>query len=137
MSMKSPSDYTIENQSFERKPTAGIQEIAEKPFTVNRIEKFTTKAGEIMVIVETDEVFKCEYKEKPEDVGKCLGDVNRFFASPIDVKKFFSDEKVIDDVNNKGNKIRTMIEKVPFNAEEIKRSASLKGKTHYVFKEVG
>lgn len=131
--MKNPSDYTIENQSFERKPTAGIQEIAEKPFTVNHIDKFTTKAGDQMVIVETDEVFKCEYKEDEE---KVTGDVSRFFASPVEIKKFFGDESVIKDVNEGGNKIRTMIEKIPFTADEISRKASLKGKTHYVFKKI-
>ena len=133
---KKPSDYKIETQSFERKPTAGIQEIAEKPFTVNKIDKFKTKANEEMVIIETDETFTCEYKEKPEDVGKIKGQVNRFFASPLEIKKFFSDDSVIEDVNENGNKIKTMIEKVPFTAEEIKRDAKLKGKTHYVFKEL-
>ena len=132
---KKPSDYKIENQSFERKPTAGIQEIADKPFTVNHIDKFKTKANEEMVIVTTDETFTCEYKEKPEDVGKIKGPVNRFFASPHDIKKFFSDDSVIEDVNENGNKIKTRIEKVPFTAEEIKRDAKVKGKTHYVFME--
>jgi hypothetical protein len=131
--VKNPSDYTIENQSFERKPTAGIQEIAEKPFTVNHIDKFITKAGDQMVIVETDEVFKCEYKQDEE---KVTGDVSRFFASPVEIKKFFGDESVIKDVNEDGNKIRTMIEKIPFTADEISRKASLKGKTHYVFKKI-
>ena len=86
-----------------------------------------------MVIVETDEVFKCEYKQDEE---KVTGDVSRFFASPVEIKKFFGDESVIKDVNEGGNKIRTMIEKIPFTADEISRKASLKGKTHYVFKKI-
>lgn len=132
MSTKSPSDYKIENQSYERKPTGGIQEIAEKPFTVNHIDRFTSKAGETIVIVTTDETFEnIEYKN--ENDQKVKGNVNRFFASPVELKRFFGDDQVINDVNENGNKIKTMIEKVPFTPEEIARKASLKGKTHYVF----
>lgn len=132
MATKNPSDYKIANQSFERKPTGGIQEIAEKPFTVNHIECFNSKAGEPLVIVDTDEVFDgIEYKNEHDE--KIRGKVSRFFASPIELKRFFSDPNVIKDVNENHNKIRTSIEKVPFTAEEIARKASLKGKTHYVF----
>jgi hypothetical protein len=132
--VKNPSDYKIENQSFERKPTGGIQEIAEKPFTVNHIECFNSKSGESLVIVETDEVFdNIEYKNEHDE--KVRGKVSRFFASPIELKRFFSDPNVIKDVNENGNKIRTSIEKVPFTPEEISRKASLKGKTHYVFRK--
>lgn len=135
MVTKSPSDYTTTNHSFERKPTGGIQEIAEKPFTVNRIESFNSKSGESIVIVETDEVFdNIEYKN--ENDQKVRGKVNRFFASPVELKKFFSDPSVIKDVNENGNKIRTSIEKVAFTPEEIAKSATLKGKTHYVFRPV-
>ena len=131
---KSPSDYKIESQSYERKPTGGIQEIAEKPFTVIHIDKFKTKAGEIMVIVDTEEKFEnIEYKV---DDQKTKGTVSRFFASPVELKKFFGDEGVIADVNDNGNKVRTMIEKISFNSEEIKRDSTLKGKTHYVFKKI-
>lgn len=87
-----------------------------------------------MVIVDTDETFDCEYKN--EDETKVRGEVNRFFASPVEIKKFFGDASVIEDVNENGNKIKTMIEKIPFTAEEISRKATLKGKTHYVFKKV-
>ena len=59
--------------------------------------------------------------------------MSRFFASPIELKKFFSDPQVIKDVNENGNKIKASIEKVPFTAEEIAKKATLKGKTHYVF----
>ena len=135
--IKSPSEYKIENKSYERKPTAGIQEIAEKPFTVNHIDKFKTKANEEMVIITTDETFTCEYKETPESEEKIKGQINRFFASPMDIKKFFGSDQVIEDVNEKGNKIRTMIEKVAFTADEIKRDGKLKGKTHYIFKKLG
>ncbi len=89
-----------------------------------------------MVIIETDESFDCQYKENPEDIAKVNGLVHRFFASPVDIKKFFGNEQVIKDVNENGNKIKTMIEKIPFTAEEIQRDAKLKGKTHYVFQEV-
>ena len=134
MSIKNPSEYKIETKSFERKPTAGIQEIAEKPFTVVHIDKFTTKAGELMVIVDTEEKFyNIEYKD--ENDKKVSGVVSRFFASPFELKKFFGDDGVIEDVNKNGNKIRTMIEKIPFTSDEIKRKSSLKGKTHYVFKK--
>ena len=132
MATKNPSDYKIAQQSFERKPTGGIQEIAEKPFTVNHIECFNSKAGDLLVIVDTDEVFDgIEYKNDNDE--KVRGKVSRFFASPLELKKFFSDPNVIQDVNENHNKIRTSIEKVPFTAEEITRKASLKGKTHYVF----
>ena len=133
MATKNPSDYKIANQSFERKPTGGIQEIAEKPFTVNHIECFNSKAGEPLVIVDTDETFyNIEYNNDNDE--KVRGKVSRFFASPLELKKFFSDPNVIRDVNELGNKIRASIEKVPFTAEEISRKASLKGKTHYIFK---
>lgn len=132
---KQPSDYKIGTQSFERKPTAGIQEIAEKPFTVIHIDRFTTKAGETMVIIDVEEKFEnIEYKN--EDDQKVRGVVSRFFASPYEAKKFFGDENVIRDVNDSGNKIRTSMEKVPFTSDEIKKKASLKGKTHYIFKSV-
>lgn len=134
MSVKSPSDYKVKTQ-FERKPTAGIQAIAEKVFTVNHIDKFTTKSGETIVIVDTVEAFgNIEYKN--EEDKKVTGQVSRFFASPLEVKKFFSDDNVIADVNENGNTIRTAIEKIPFNVEEIARKSSLKGKTHYVFKPI-
>jgi hypothetical protein len=135
VSVKSPSDYKIENQSYERKPTAGIQEIAEKPFTVIHIDRFTTKAGETMVIVDTEEKFEAEYKNEKEE--KVKGTISRFFASPVELKRFFGDDKVIIDVNENGNKIKTMIEKVPFTADDIARKPSLKGKTHYVFVKTG
>lgn len=135
MSVKTPGDYKIPNESFERKPTAGIQEIAEKPFTVRHIDKFTTKAGETMVIVETVESFDCNYKEKPEDIAKVRGSVNRFFASPIEIVRFFGNDDVIKDVNENGSQIKACIEKVPFSPDEIKRTPTLKGKTHYIFKE--
>lgn len=132
MAVKNPSDYKIANQSFERKPTGGIQEIAEKPFTVKHIECFNSKAGEPLVIVETDEVFEgIEYKNEHDE--KVRGKVSRFFASPVELKRFFSDPNVIRDVNENGNRIKASIEKVPFTAEEIAKKASLKGKTHYVF----
>ena len=133
--IKKPSDYKIVTQSFERKPTAGIQEIAEKPFTVIHIDRFTTKAGETMVIIDTEEKFEnVEYKN--ENDQKVRGTVSRFFASPFEAKKFFGDDSVIVDVNDNGNKIRTSMEKVPFTPEEIKKKSSLKGKTHYIFKSV-
>lgn len=133
--IKSPNEYKIETQTFERKPTGSIQEIAEKPFTVKHIDSFTTKAGELMVIVDTEEKFEnIEYKN--EDDQKVRGTVSRFFTSPFELKKFFGDKNVIHDVNENGNKIRTMIEKIAFTPEEIKRKSSLKGKTHYVFKKV-
>lgn len=132
MATKNPSDYKIAAQSFERKPTGGIQEIAEKPFTVNHIECFTSKSGESLVIVETDEAFDdIEYKNEHDE--KVRGRVSRFFASPIELKKFFSDPNVVKDVNENHNKIKASIEKVAFTPEEIARKASLKGKTHYVF----
>ena len=132
MTTKNPSDYKIENQSFERKPTGGIQEIAEKPFTVNHIECFNSKAGESLVIVETDETFEgIEYKNEHDE--KVRGKVSRFFASPVELKRFFSDPNVIKDVNENGNKIKASIEKVPFTKDEIAKKASLKGKTHYIF----
>lgn len=136
MVTKNPSDYKIENQSYERKPTGGIQEIAEKPFTVNHIESFKSKSGEQLVIVETDETFDgIEYKDEHDQ--KVRGRVNRFFASPVELKRFFSDPNVLRDVNESGNKIHVPgIEKIPFTKEEIEKKATLKGKTHYVFKKV-
>lgn len=132
---KQPSDYKIQNESYERKPTGGIQEIAEKPFTVIHIDKFTSKSGETMVIIDTEEKFdNIEYKNEKDE--KVKGIVSRFFASPVETKRFFGDEGVINDVNTNKNKIRTSIEKVPFTPEEIKKRVSLKGKTHYVFKHV-
>ena len=99
---------------------------------MNHIECFKSKAGDPLVIVDTDEVFEnIEYKDDRDQ--KVRGKVSRFFASPYELKKFFSDPNVIQDVNENHNKIRTSIEKVPFTAEEIARKASLKGKTHYVF----
>jgi hypothetical protein len=135
VSYKDPSEYEVGNGTFEFKPTGGIQAIALKPFTVTKIEKFNSKAGELLCIIETEETFpNIEYKKEDSD-EKTTGDVNRFFASPRDIKKFFTNAEVMYDVNENGNKIRTMIEKVPFDAEAIKRDASLKGKTHYVFKK--
>ena len=133
--IKSPNEYKIETQTFERKPTGSIQEIAEKPFTVKHIDSFTTKAGELMVIVDTEEKFdNIEYKNENDE--KVRGVVSRFFTSPFELKKFFGDKNVIHDVNENGNKIRTMVEKIAFTPEEIKRKSSLKGKTRYVFKKV-
>lgn len=136
MVTKNPSDYKIDyGQSYERKPTGGIQEIAEKPFTVNHIESFISKSGDQLVIVETDEVFEnIEYKNDNDE--KVRGKVNRFFASPVELKRFFSDPNVIKDVNENGNKIHVSgIEKIPFTKEEIEKKPTLKGKTHYVFKK--
>jgi hypothetical protein len=135
MVTKNPSDYKIETQSFGRKPTSGIQEITDKLFTVNHIERFTSKTGESIVIVETDETFEnIEYKD--ENGAKVRGKVNRFFASPVELKRFFSDPAVLLDVNENKNKIRACIEKVPFTAEEVAKRQSLKGKTHYIFRPV-
>jgi len=136
LSYKDPSEYEIEEGNYEWKPTGGIQAIALKPFTVVKIEKFMSKAGEQLCIVETEETFdNIEYKKQDSD-DKTTGKVNRFFASPRDIKKFFTDTQVMYDVNENGNKIRTMIEKVPFDAEAIKRDGTLKGKTHYIFQKV-
>ena len=132
MSVKSPSDYPTENTQYERKPTGGIQAIAEKPFTVNHIDSFTSKVGEEMCIITTDETFpNIEYKDVNDE--KVKGSLNRFFASPRDIKKFFRQESVIDDVNTKGDKIKTKIQLVNFSAEEVAKSPKLKGKSHYVF----
>ena len=88
-----------------------------------------------MIIVDTVETFdKIEYKNENDE--KVFGQVNRFFASPMECKKLFGDEQVIKDVNENGNTIHTMIEKIAFTDEEISRKASLKGKTHYVFRKV-
>lgn len=88
-----------------------------------------------MVIIDTVETFEnVEYKNDADE--KVKGSVNRFFASPLECKRLFGDVKVIKDVNENGNTIKTMIEKIPFNDEEISRKSSLKGKTHYVFRDV-
>lgn len=135
LSTKDPSEYDIPEASFEWKPTGGIQAIAEKPFTVVKIESFKSKAGEQLCIVETEETFSdVEYKMEDSD-EKTKGDVKRFFASPIGIKKFFTNAEVMYDVNENGNKVHTMIEKVAFTDDDIKREPTLKGKTHYVFKK--
>ena len=102
---------------------------------MNHIDCFTSKAGEPIVIVDTDEVFdNIEYKNDNDE--KVRGNVNRFFASPVELKRFFSDPNVIKDVNENGNKIHVSgIEKIPFSKEEIEKKPTLKGKTHYVFKK--
>ena len=88
-----------------------------------------------MVIIDTVESFNdIEYKNA--DGEKIKGTVKRFFASPRECMMLFGDAAVMKDVNENGNVIKTMIEKIPFTDEEINRKASLKGKTHYVFKPI-
>jgi hypothetical protein len=136
LSYEDPSEYKPEAITYEYKPTGGIQAIAEKPFTPCKVEKFNSKAGEQLCIIETVETFDgIEYKLENSD-EKTTGKVNRFFASPRDIKAYFTDDKIMTAINEDGFRPTTMIEKVPFNAEEVKRSAGLKGKTHYVFKKV-
>ena len=136
MSYKDPSEYKPKSTEYEWKPTGGIQAIAEKPFTPCHVETFTSKAGEQLCIVETVETFDgIEYKKQDSD-EKETGKVNRFFASPREIKAYFTDPEIIKAINEDGYRPTTMIELIPFSKEDIERSAKLKGKTHYVFKKV-
>ena len=40
------------------------------------------------------------------------------------------------DVNENGNTIEMVIEQIPFTKEEIERNSNLRGKTHYIIKDV-
>jgi hypothetical protein len=75
-----------------------INEIENMPFTVNHIE-FDNE----MLFIETDEVFWINKEQ-----------VSRFLVSPVGLKKFFADPERMKDVNERKNKIRTRIQKVPF-----------------------
>lgn len=136
MSNRDPSEYKPSATEYEWKPTGGIQSIAGKPFTPCKVETFNSKAGEQLCIVETVETFHdIEYKLKDSE-DKTTGDVNRFFASPRDIKAYFTDPEIKKAINEEGYRPKTSIELVPFTKEEIERSPKLKGKTHYVFKKV-
>ena len=78
------------------------------PFTVNHIE-FDNE----MLFIETDEVFWINEEQ-----------VSRFLVSPVGLKK---------DVNERKNKIRTRIQKVPFTELEISINPSFEGKSHWIF----
>ena len=133
MSTKRPSDYKVDDGSFEWKPTGGIQSIADKTITVVKIDSFNKKDGDPMCIVETDKPYSnIEYKN--EDGEKTKGEINRFFCSPRELMNFFTNAKVMKSVNEDGEKIEFEIEKIPFDEEAIKRDSSLKSKTHWVFK---
>lgn len=85
-----------------------------------------------MCIITTDETFEnIEYKD--DDGNTVIGSVNRFFASPREIKAFFVSEEVLQDVNTNGTKIKTQIQLENFSPEDIARSPKLKGKSHYVF----
>ncbi len=134
MSTKSPSDYKIEGQSFEWKPTGGIQSIADKSFVVTKIESFVAKSGDSMCIVETEETYhELEFKNEAGD--KVKGNLNRFFCSPRDLRLFFTNPEIMKSVNEDGEKIKCEIEKIAFDEDSIKRDSSLKSKTHWVFKD--
>ena len=90
-----------------------INEIENTPFTVNHIE-FDNE----MLFIETDEVFWINKKQ-----------VSRFLISPVGLKKFFADPERMKDVNERKNKIRTMIQKVPFTELEISINPSFEGKS--------
>ncbi len=94
-----------------------INEIQNIPFTVNHIE-FENE----MLFIETDEVFWINKEE-----------VSRFLVSPVGLKKYFGDPKRIKDVNEGKNKIRTMIQKVPFSELEISINPDFEGKSHWIF----
>ena len=94
-----------------------INEIENKPFTVNHIE-FDNE----MLFIETDEVFWINKEQ-----------VSRFLVSPVGLKKFFADPERIKDVNERKNKIRTRIQKVPFTELEISINPSFEGKSHWIF----
>ena len=132
---KKPSDYPQEGQTFERKPTGGLNKIAEKPFTVTKIETFEGKDGKEYCIVETKETFD-NIPYNNEEGEKVTGSVNRFFVDQQQPKKFLKQEGVMADVNENGNTIEMVIEQIPFTKEEIERNSNLRGKTHYIIKDV-
>lgn len=94
-----------------------INEIENMPFTVNHIE-----LDNEMLFIETDEVFWINKEE-----------VSRFLVSPVGLKKFFADPERMKDVNERKNKIRTKIQKVPFTDLEISINPGFEGKSHWVF----
>jgi hypothetical protein len=137
LSHTDPSEYKPKQAEYEWKATGGIQSIAGKIFTPTKVETFNGKDGKLLCIIETEETFNnIEYKLQDSD-EKVKGDVSRFFASPRDIKAYFTDPETIKAINEEKFRPKCMIENVPFDDEAIKRDASLKNKTHYVFQKIG
>ena len=129
-----------DSESFEDEPTSVLQQIAGKPFTVNKVKSGISKTGNAYCIVWTVKEYTAGVAtdETGQD-GKTIyksEQVSKFFVTVREPKQFFSDPLNMEKINS-GTPCGPMtIAMIPFTAEQIKENAKLKGKSHYIVKAV-